>query len=176
MYKAEGIILKRKNAGEADRILTIFTKQFGKIRVIAKGVRRTTSRRSAHLEVFKHVSFSCVSAVSMDMLVEVETIVTHSDREVDLSHIADAYYVCELIDVFMPEKLEHEEVFFLLSRAINAIQTDKQYIVRKEFPRILLEYLGYFPKGEAPHEEVDTLIEQLIEKKLRTPRFFSRVV
>jgi len=51
-YKAEGIILKRINFSEADKILTIFTKRHGKVRAIAKGVRRLTSRKAGSVELF----------------------------------------------------------------------------------------------------------------------------
>jgi len=54
-YKAEGIVIKRKNFGEADRILTVFTKKYGKIKVLAKGVRRITSRRGPNVELFNQV-------------------------------------------------------------------------------------------------------------------------
>ncbi|MBI4096902.1 MAG: DNA repair protein RecO, partial [Candidatus Levybacteria bacterium] len=50
-FRTEGIIIKRKNFGEADRILTVFTKEYGKLQVKAKGIRRIPSRRSAHVEL-----------------------------------------------------------------------------------------------------------------------------
>jgi len=52
-YKTEGIIIKRKNFGEADRILTIFTKNKGKISIVAKGVRKINSRRAPHIELLQ---------------------------------------------------------------------------------------------------------------------------
>ena len=51
-YKTEGIILKRINFGEADRILTSYTKHFGKISLLAKGVRKITSRKGGNIELF----------------------------------------------------------------------------------------------------------------------------
>jgi DNA repair protein RecO (recombination protein O) len=49
IYIAEGIILKRRNLGETDRILTVFSRQYGKIKILAKGVRKINSRRSGHI-------------------------------------------------------------------------------------------------------------------------------
>lgn len=175
-YAAEGIVLKRKSAGEADRILTIFTKQYGKIRVIAKGIRKVGSRRSSYLEVFRHIRFMLVKSGSMDILTEVESVGAAPETHVNLSSIGGAYYVCELVDALLPEKMEHDEVYALLLRALAAVHTSKQPIVLAEFPRLLLTILGYYPKGEAPTVSIDTIIENLIEKKLKTPKFLLQIV
>src|SRR3990167_3836469 len=74
IYKAQGIILARKNVGEADRVLTVFTNEYGKVRVIAKGIRRINSRRSPHLEVFNHVGLMIRHGKAMDSVTEAETI------------------------------------------------------------------------------------------------------
>ena len=57
-YKTEAIIIKRRNFGEADRILTILTKNYGKIQVRAPGVRKITSRRSSHIELLNFSSLT----------------------------------------------------------------------------------------------------------------------
>ncbi|PIZ97846.1 MAG: DNA repair protein RecO, partial [Candidatus Levybacteria bacterium CG_4_10_14_0_2_um_filter_35_8] len=53
-YKTEGIVIKRRNLGEADKILTIFTKRYGKIQVKAPGIRKINSRRSPHVELLNY--------------------------------------------------------------------------------------------------------------------------
>ncbi len=176
MSTAEGVILKRKSVGEADRILTIFTRQFGKIRVIAKGVRKIQSKRAPHLEIFRRIRFSTTKSTPVDYLTEVESIGDSQFSLVNLRSVNGAYYICELIDAFMPEKMENEEVYELLLRAISAIDSDKQDIVIQEFPRLLLVILGYYPKGEVPVDKVDLIIEGLIEKRLKTPKFFLQMV
>ena len=52
LYKSEAVIIKRSDLGEADKILTILTPHFGKLRVVAKGVRKVTSRLAGHVELF----------------------------------------------------------------------------------------------------------------------------
>ena len=173
---AEGIILKRKSAGEADRILTIYTRQFGKLRVIAKGIRKIHSKRAPHLEVFRRVRFSSTKATPINYLTEVESIGDSQYSLTNLRSVTGAYYICELVDAFMPEKMENEEVYELLLRAIVALQSEKQEIVIREFPRLLLVLLGYYPKEEVPTEKVDMIIEGLIEKRLKTPKLFSQMV
>ncbi len=173
---AEGIILKRKSVGEADRILTIFTRQFGKVRVIAKGIRKIHSKRAPHLEVFRQVRFSSTKASPINFLTEVESIGDSQFSLINLRSVTGAYYICELVDAFLPEKMENEEVYELLLRAIRSLQTEKQDIVIREFPRLLLVMLGYYPKGEVPVEKVDLIIEGLIEKRLKTPKFFLQMI
>ena len=56
-FKTEGIIIKRRDYGEADRILTVMTREYGKLKIKAKGVRKITSRRSAHIELLNHTVF-----------------------------------------------------------------------------------------------------------------------
>jgi len=60
-YSSEGIILSRKNYGEADRILTVFSKNYGKVTLLAKGIRKLISKKRGHLEIFSEVKFSAVS-------------------------------------------------------------------------------------------------------------------
>jgi recombinational DNA repair protein (RecF pathway) len=54
LYRTEAIVLRRSDLGEADRLLTLYTPEWGKLRVIAKGVRKPTSRKSGHVELFTH--------------------------------------------------------------------------------------------------------------------------
>lgn len=173
---AEGVILKRRSSGEADRILTIFTRQFGKLRVIAKGIRKIQSKRAPHLEVFRRVRFSTSTSNPIPYLTEVESIGDNQFSLINLRSVTGAYYICELVDAFLPEKMENEEVYELLLRALRSLQTEKQEVVIKEFPRLLLVILGYYPKGEVPEEKVDFIIEGLIEKRLKTPKLFARMM
>jgi len=69
-FKTEGIVLKRRNFGEADRILTVFTKDRGKISVLAKGVRRITSRRAGNVELLNRVSIFLHQTRGMPILTE----------------------------------------------------------------------------------------------------------
>ena len=63
-YKIEGIVLRRRNLGEADRILTVLSRESGKISIKAPGVRRIPSRRSSHVELLNHSKFTLYSMYS----------------------------------------------------------------------------------------------------------------
>jgi len=72
LYRDEGVVLRTHRLGEADRIITVFTRGRGKIRTVAKGVRRTKSRFGARLEPFSHVDIQCHVGRSLDVVTQVE--------------------------------------------------------------------------------------------------------
>ncbi|MFQ5886561.1 MAG: DNA repair protein RecO, partial [Anaerolineae bacterium] len=74
LYRAEAIVLRRMNLGEADRLLTLYTPEWGKIRVVAKGVRKPTSRKAGHLELFTHSRLLIAKGRSLDIVTQAETI------------------------------------------------------------------------------------------------------
>ena len=69
-YRAEAIVLKHHDWGEADRILTAFTREHGKLRVIAKGVRKIRSRRAGHLEPFTHVMLQLAKSKELPIVTQ----------------------------------------------------------------------------------------------------------
>ena len=96
-YKTEAIILSRKNYSEADRILTLYSKNFGKIYTIAKGIRRPSSRKRGSLEIFSHITFSASRGKSLDIMTEVETVDNFDEVRSDLKKVSVAYFFVETI-------------------------------------------------------------------------------
>lgn len=74
LYRDEGVVLRTQKLGEADRIVTVLAKRTGKIRAVAKGVRRTTSRFGARLEPFTHVDLQLHTGRTLDVVTQAETI------------------------------------------------------------------------------------------------------
>lgn len=77
LYRDEGVVLRTQKLGEADRIVTLLTRQSGIVRAVAKGVRRTSSRFGARLEPFMHVDAQFARGRSLDIITQVETMGTH---------------------------------------------------------------------------------------------------
>ena len=71
-YRDEGVVLRTHRLGEADRIITVLTRNHGKVRTVAKGVRRTKSRFGARLEPFSHVDLQCHVGRTLDVVTQVE--------------------------------------------------------------------------------------------------------
>jgi len=101
--KVDGIILKRKNVGEADRILTVFTKQFGKLSIKAAGVRKIASRRASHIELLNLVQMGLYKGQGMHVLTEAVSTESFSSIKADLTKVGFAYHICELVDGLCPE-------------------------------------------------------------------------
>ena len=74
LYRDEAIVLRTHKLGEADRIITLLTRQHGRVRAVAKGVRRTTSRFGSRLEPFTHVDLQLAEGRNLDMITQAETI------------------------------------------------------------------------------------------------------
>ena len=74
LYRDEAIVLRTHKLGEADRIITLLTRQHGRVRAVAKGVRRTTSRFGSRLEPFTHVDLQLAEGRNLDVVTQAETL------------------------------------------------------------------------------------------------------
>jgi DNA repair protein RecO (recombination protein O) len=74
LYRDEAVVLRTHKLGEADRIITLLTRQHGRVRAVAKGVRRTTSRWGSRLEPFTHVDLQLAEGRSLDVITQAETL------------------------------------------------------------------------------------------------------
>src|SRR5215210_596842 len=80
LYRDEGVVLRTQKLGEADRIITLLTREHGRVRAVAKGVRRTTSRFGARLEPFSHVDLQFAEARTLDVITQAETLRPYAAR------------------------------------------------------------------------------------------------
>jgi DNA repair protein RecO (recombination protein O) len=169
-YSTEGIVLSKINYGEADRILTLFTKDQGKVRVIAKGVRKIKSRKRGHLEVFNQVRFSATKVHNFDIMTEAELIEGHSDLKKDLRKVSVAYYLVEIINKLTQTDEKHELLYYFLAEKLhelNETRSLKKFRIKSACD--LLMELGFWPYGKELSDP-DSVIEDMIEKKLSTTR------
>ncbi|HEX2324037.1 MAG TPA: DNA repair protein RecO, partial [Chloroflexota bacterium] len=74
VYRTEGVVLRRQDFGEADRIISLYSPQHGKIRAIAKGVRRPRSRLGGHVELFTHVTVLVAQGRNLDLITQAEAV------------------------------------------------------------------------------------------------------
>ena len=169
-YKTEGIIIKRSNFGEADRIVTVFTRRHGKIKVLAKGVRRITSRRGPNIELFNLVTLFIHKGRSFDILEEAEVLNTFSGLRKNLDLVSLAYHVCELVDGLCPENQAHPKVYDLMLEVLSELETG---LIHK-FEIDLLSELGYIPKVSVDKIDTTSFIEGILERKLKTKRIINR--
>ena len=111
LYRARGFVLKRMDLGEADRILTLYTREHGKVRAVARGVRKTTSRSAGHLEPCILTELSLAVGKELDVISQAETRSAFREVREDLVLTTHAYYLAELTDSLTDDRLENREVF-----------------------------------------------------------------
>ncbi len=179
-YKTEGVVLKRSNFGEADRIITLFTKHYGKITGLAKGIRKLTSRKRGALEIFNQVAFFATKGKGMEIITEAEVLNPFSGWRKDLKKVGVAYELCEMVDKLTAEGTEQAEVYELLVAALKdleRINREKLPVLVEGFADSLLKLLGFWPKEKPfpPHFSASLLVEEIIEKELKSKRFLKRV-
>lgn len=171
-FKTEGIIIKRRDFSEADRFVTLFTKKHGRIRVLAKGVRRIPSRRGPNIELFNHVTFFIHKGRSFDILSEVQVHNTYERIRKNLELIGLAYYVCELVDGLCAEHQPHPKIYDLLITTLNELDTGLIHT----FETVLLAELGFWPHDKTFPQHVSTtsFIEQILERKLKSKKILAK--
>ncbi|NJN44823.1 MAG: DNA repair protein RecO [Anaerolineae bacterium] len=144
----EAIVLKHLNWGEADRILTLFTRQQGKIRALGKSVRKIRSRRAGHLEPFTHVSLQLAKSRDIPIITQAETLNAFLPLRENLTAIGHASYVVELLDKFTYEEGENLSLFNLLVKTFERlahVNLDPLLALRYYEMR-LLDNVGFRPE------------------------------
>lgn len=175
-YSSEGIILSRKNYSEADRILVVFSKDFGKLSLLAKGIRKTKSKKRGHLEIFSKIKFSAARGHGMDIITEVETINDFSGVRINLNKISLAYYFCEVINKISHEDGQKSLVFGLLSLALEELaQTTQLKKLRLKFIYNLLTNMGYWPEGKRLLD-ADIVLDDVLERKINSIRIGKQML
>lgn len=171
----EGIVLKRVSIGEADRILTVFTRDLGKIKVKAVGVRKITSKRSAHIEPLNYTIMSLYKGRTMHTLTEVTTKESFSSLKDNLQTIGFAYHLCELVDGLLPEGQENGHVFTLLKEVLYDLTSNMNLPERiHAFEVDLLTTLGYWSYASSQLNTA-SVIESILERRLRTTRMLPKI-
>lgn len=174
-FRIEGIVIKRKDFGEADRILTVFTRHQGKINVIAKGVRKVNSRRAAHVELLNQ-SFLTIHEARLPILTEAETINHYSPIKSDLRRAGFAFYICELLDGLLAEHQESRSTFGLVESVLKKLETSENpKMLIKNFEQEILTNLGFWSNKYLAIEDSDAFIEDIIERKIKTKRILNLI-
>ena len=147
VYRTRAIILKRREQGEADRVITIFTPEYGKRVVIAKGVRKPTSRKAGHLEPFTHASLMLAKGKTWDVVTGAQTVTSFRKLREDPDPTAYAYYFCELLDAFVQVDDPHPELYDLLLTAFRRLETSPNLsLTARWFELALLKHAGFAPQ------------------------------
>jgi DNA repair protein RecO (recombination protein O) len=147
VYQTEAIIIKRINLGEADRILIIYTPEYGKVKAVAKGSRRTRSKFGGHVELLTHSTLLLARGKSLDIVTQAQTIDTFLSLKEDLKRMSCGLYISELVDAFTEERLESRQLFQLLLETLHQLTESKDNdTVLRYFELQILHLTGYRPQ------------------------------
>lgn len=174
-FRTEGIIIKRRDLGEADRILTVLTRHQGKINVIAKGVRKINSRRSPHVELLNH-SVLNIHQGKLPILTEAETVCHYSTLKNDLKRASYAFYICEILDGLVAEHQDSKAVFDIANKYLTRLEaTDDPKMLVSKFQQDILITLGFWPRKQALIHDSDRFIEDIIERRIKSRRILKLI-
>jgi DNA repair protein RecO (recombination protein O) len=145
IYRTQALILRRSNFGEADRLLLLATPG-GKRRVVAKGVRKTTSRLAGHIELFTHTSLMLARGRNLDIITQSQVVQHFAALRADLERLGGAYYVADLYDALTQEE-ENRALFALLVQAFAALDaTQHPDLVLRRYELHVFTAAGYRPQ------------------------------
>ncbi|OGZ35960.1 MAG: DNA repair protein RecO [Candidatus Portnoybacteria bacterium RIFCSPLOWO2_01_FULL_43_11] len=181
IYKTQGIIIKKTDLTEADRLLTIYTKDLGKILVKARAVKKTQAKLKGHLELFLHSHLMLAQGRNMDIITSAETIEGFPNLHQDLSALASAYYLAELIDKLIAGQEKDQRIWDLILSSFQQLNIDvgifdvgrlASHI--QIFENKLLEFLGYDLSGQSSSKDPLSFIQSLIGEKINSGDFLKK--
>lgn len=147
LYNAHGVVLRRRDLGEADRIVTVFTNEFGKRSFVAKGSRKTTSRIAGQLEPFSYVQLFVAQTRGLHIISQAQARNLFQGLRASEVAIATAGMFAELVDWMTPEDEPNAEVSDLLFASLTLLDDDRDpRLVAVAFELGLLRHLGYRPE------------------------------
>jgi DNA repair protein RecO (recombination protein O) len=146
-YKTEAIVIKSQPFLEADKLITLFTKNHGKIRAIAKSARKTSSKFGARLEIFTYLDCFIAQGRNLDIISQVETKESFYRLREDEEKIKAGAYLLKLVDKSTTEGIHNEPIFELLLRSLKLLKIGvPESTVKKIFEIKLMEIEGFFPR------------------------------
>jgi DNA repair protein RecO (recombination protein O) len=145
LYRDQGVVLRTIRLGEADRIVTLLTQGHGKVRAVAKGVRKTKSRFGGRLEPTSHVAVLLYSGRELDIVTQVERLEHYRAIREDLDRLARATALLEASDQVAQERQPNPRLYEMLVGALRAVaMSDAPLLVPAYFWK-LLSLEGFHP-------------------------------
>ena len=150
LYRDQGVVLRTIKLGETDRIVTILTQGHGKIRAVAKGIRKPGSRFGARLEPTTHVALQCYRGRSdLDIVTQTETIDSNRKLRESYGCLTHAVSMLEATDQVAQDREANAALYRMLVGALRTLVTDPSPLVSAAFFWKLLSLEGFHPLLDA---------------------------
>jgi len=169
LYKTEGIIIKKTNFGEFDRLLTIYTKDFGKLLVKVKSVRKEKAKLKGHLELFNHSHLMIAPGRGFDIVTGAETINGFFDLRQNTTNLSACYYFCELIDKLISGQERDERIWSLLLLSFEELGSSPLKQVTNNFEKNIINFLGY---GNYENDFID-FVQSLLKEPIKSHQLLT---
>src|SRR3954454_14731822 len=149
LYRDEGVVLRTIKLGEADRIVTVLTQGHGKVRAVAKGVRKTSSRFGARLEPMSRVALQCYRGRELDVVTQAETLEANRVLREEYGLLTHAIPMLEAVDQVAQEHEPNPSLYRMLTGALRALAELQNPVVTSAFFWKLLSLEGIHPMLDA---------------------------
>jgi len=172
LYKIQGIIIKKSNLGEFDQLITIYTKEFGKILLKGKSVRKNQAKLKGHLELFLNSCLMIAPARGFDIITGAETIDSFSCLHNNLTSLSASFYLSELINKLVSEPESDNQMWQLILSSFEDINCKKDSIknIVNNFENQLIRLLGY---GDEQNDNL-SLIQSILNEKINSRYFLQK--
>jgi len=145
LYRDEGVVLRTYKLGEADRIIVFCTRSHGKVRAVAKGVRKTKSKFGSRLEPMSHVALQLYEGRDLDIVTQAESIDHFRVIRDDFDRITRAASMLEAVDQMSQEGGVNPRLYQMLLGGLRALAAHNGPVVVPAFFWKLLSLEGYHP-------------------------------
>lgn len=171
-----GIIIHQVRFGEADKFVRLLSKDHGLVEVIAKGVRKLTSKKSSHLDNLNLVKFQTNRGESPQYLSQVETLNYFGGIKSNLKKVRTCFYLCEVLDHYLMENQPDTELFISFRNFLSVLdKSDDNYRdLATQFQLYLIDHLGFQVPGDTSPESLIKFFENLIEREIQSTKIKIR--
>jgi len=146
-FRLEAVVLRHSDWGETDRLLWLFSLEMGKIKAIAKGIRKPRSRKAGHLEPFTRASLQLARGRDLFIITQADTLDAYLTLREGLVGVTYASYVVELLDRFTYEEGENRDLYHLLVDTLTRLSQAKNIeLVLRYYEVRLLDIVGFRPQ------------------------------
>ncbi len=167
LYTTKGIVLQNQELGEADKIVTLYSQKLGKIRGVAKGVRKTTSKFGSGVEIFTYADYLLYGRENNDLDIITQVQIIHSFQEIreDLDKITSGAFILELVDTLVAGREKDPLLFSLILQTLTWLKSEVNELIIPTFVLKIMTLLGLKPHvGESC-----ILCHKLIDKMQFSP-------
>ena len=148
LYRDRGVVLRTYKLGEADRIISFVTERHGKVRAVAKGVRKTKSKFGSRLEPTSHVALQLYEGRELDIVTQAESVDHFKSIREDLDRLSKAVTMLEAVDQLSMEREDNPDLYRMLLGALRSLDDTNSPLVVAAFHWKLLAQEGFRPMVE----------------------------